>query len=66
MSVLGLLLGGVILRYLVAIAFIGCIHHVYVIRRGGFPVPFRCWFMFVSYIVVHTVDVFGVEVEHVG
>ena len=22
--------------------------------------------MFVSYIIVHTVDVFGVEVEHVG
>ena len=28
--------------------------------------PYRRWFMFVSYIVVHTVDVFGVEVEHVG
>ena len=24
------------------------------------------WFLFVSCIVVHTVDVFGVEVEHVG
>ena len=58
-SALGLLLGGVILRYLVAIAFIGCIPHVYVISRGGFPVPYRCWFMFVSYIVAHTVDVFG-------
>ena len=28
--------------------------------------PYRCWFMLISYIVVHTVDVFGVEVEHVG
>ena len=30
-SALGFLLGGVILRYLVAIAFVWCIHHVYVI-----------------------------------
>ena len=30
-SALGLLLGGVILRYLVANAFIGCIHHVYIV-----------------------------------
>ena len=28
--------------------------------------PYRHWFLFVSCIVVHTVDVFGVEVEHVG
>ena len=28
--------------------------------------PCGQWFMFVSYIAVHTVDVFGVEVEHVG
>ena len=27
--------------------------------------PYRCWFIFISYIIVHTVDVFGVEVEHV-
>ena len=27
---------------------------------------YRRWFLFVSYIVIHTVDVFGVEVEHVG
>ena len=30
------------------------------------PVPCGQWFLFVSCIVVHTVDVFGVEVEHVG
>ena len=30
-SALGLLLGGVILHYLVAIAFFGCIHHVYIV-----------------------------------
>ena len=28
--------------------------------------PYRCWFMFVSFIGVHTVDVFGAEIEHVG
>ena len=28
--------------------------------------PYRCWFLFVSCIVVHAVDVFGVEVKHVG
>ena len=28
--------------------------------------PCGQWFLFVSRIVVHTVDVFGVEVEHVG
>src|SRR4051812_29788774 len=63
---LRLLLGGVILRCSVAIAFFWGVHHVYVIRRGAFPVPYRRWFLFVSYIVVHAVDVFGVEVEHVG
>ena len=30
-TVLGLLLGGVILRCLVAIAFFGCVHHVYIV-----------------------------------
>ena len=30
-SALGLLLGGVILRCLIAIAFFGCVHHVYII-----------------------------------
>src|SRR4051812_26421942 len=29
-SALGLLLGGVILRYPVAIAFFGCVHHIYI------------------------------------
>ena len=28
--------------------------------------PCGQWFLFVSRIVVHIVDVFGVEVEHVG
>ena len=28
--------------------------------------PYRHWFLFVSFIGVHTVDVFGVKVEHVG
>ena len=28
--------------------------------------PYRRWFLFVSCIVVHTVDLFGVEVKHVG
>ena len=28
--------------------------------------PCGHWFLVVSCIVVHTVDVFGVEVEHVG
>ena len=28
--------------------------------------PCGQWFLFVSCIFVHTVDVFGVEVEHVG
>ena len=28
--------------------------------------PCRCWFLIVSDIVVHTVDVFRVEVKHVG
>ena len=32
-SALGLLLGGVILRYPVAIAFIGCVHHIYHMMR---------------------------------
>ena len=27
---------------------------------------YRRWFSIVSFIGVHTVDVFGVEVEHVG
>ena len=31
-SALGLLLGGVILRFLVDIGFIGCVHHVHVMR----------------------------------
>ena len=30
-STLGLLLGGVILRCAVAIAFFGCVHHIYII-----------------------------------
>ena len=65
-SVLELLLGGVILRFFLAIPCFGHVHHVYVISRGGFPVPYRCWFLVVSFIGVHTVDVFGVGVEHVG
>ena len=28
--------------------------------------PYRCWFLVVSSIGVRVVDVFGVEVEHVG
>ena len=28
--------------------------------------PYRCWFLVVSFIGVSTVDVFGVEVKHVG
>ena len=28
--------------------------------------PYRRWFLIVSSIGIHTVDVFGVEVEHVG
>ena len=28
--------------------------------------PYRCWFLVVSFISVHTIDVFGVKVEHVG
>ena len=28
--------------------------------------PYRRWFLVVSFIGVHTVDVFGVEVEHVS
>ena len=30
-SVLGLLLGGVILHCLIAITFFGCVHHVYIV-----------------------------------
>ena len=63
---LRLLLGGVILRCSIAIAFFWGVYHVYIIRRGGFLVPYRRWFLIVSCIGVHTVDVFGVEVEHVG
>ena len=63
---LRLLLGGVILRCSIAIAFFWGVHHVYIIRRGDFLVPYRRWFLIVSCIGVHTVDVFGVEVEHVG
>ena len=28
--------------------------------------PYRRWFLVVSCVVIHTVDVFEVEVEHVG
>src|SRR3954466_6438690 len=63
---LRLFLGGVIPRRSIAISFFWGIHHVYVIRRGGFPAPYRCWFLIVSCIGVHTVDVFGVDVEYVS
>ena len=66
MPALRLLLGGVILHCSIAIPFFWGVHHVFVIRRGGFPGPNRRWFFIVSFIGVHTVDVFGVEVEHVG
>ena len=59
---LGLFLGGVILRCSIAIPFFWCIHHVYVMSWGGFPVPGGRWFLVVSGIVVHTVDVFRVIV----
>ena len=56
---------GIILRrvplFLVVASF-WCIHHVYVVSWGGFPVPDRRWFLVVSGIVVHTIDIFGVEV----
>src|SRR3954465_5948590 len=63
---LGLFLGGVIPRCSIAISIFWSVHHIYVVRRGGLPVPYRCWFLVVSSIVIHAVDVFGVEVEHVG
>ena len=57
--------GGVVLRHVplfLIIASFWCIHHVYVVSWGGIPVPDRRWFLIVSGIVVHAVDVFGVEV----
>ena len=39
---------------------------MYIIRRGGCPAPHGWWFLFFSYIVVHTVDVLRVEIKHVG
>ena len=38
----------------------------HLISRGAFLVPYTRWFLVLSFIGVHTVDVFGVEVEHVG
>ena len=63
--VLGVLLGVIILCCLIAITFFGGVHHVYIIGLGGGPAPCGRWFLLL-FTVVHTVDVFGAEIEHVG
>ena len=60
-----LFVGGVVLRHVpffLIVASFWCAHHAYVVGWGGFPASVRRWFLVVSGIVVHTVDVFGVEV----
>ena len=66
---LWLLFGGATLRCVIPFFLVdsfGCVHHVYIVGWGGCPVPCGRWFLFASYIVIHAVDVFGVEVKHVG
>ena len=47
--------------FLVIASFWG-VHHLYIMGWGGLPVLGRRWFLVVSGIVVHTVDVFGVVI----
>ena len=56
-----------ILLVVVAILF-GCLHHVHIVCGGGRPSSgkLRVLALFVSSVVVHTVDVFGGIVQHVG
>ena len=59
------LLGGFIFR-IVTVLLLRRVHHVYIVRRGGYPPPYEQWFLSFSCIVVRTVDVSGVEVKHVS
>ena len=54
--------------FIVVVVLFGCIHYVYVIRGGGFLAPCKRWFLclLLSGIFIHTVDVFGAIIEHVG
>ena len=60
-----LFISGIILcrapLFLVIASFWG-VHHIYVMGWGGLPVLGERWFLIVSGIVVHTVDVFRVVV----
>ena len=51
-----------------AVILLGCIHHIYVVRRSGRPASGkrRVLALLLIGIVVHTVDVFGAVIEHVG
>ena len=67
---LGLRLGSFILIWLffVVARSLGCINHVYVVRRGGRPMSseWRVLALLIVGIVVNTGDVFGAIVELVG
>ena len=60
-----LVVGGIILcraPLVLVIASFWVIHYIYIMGWGGLLVLCECWFLIVSGIVVHTVDVFGVVV----
>ena len=68
---LGLCLGGFVRNWIfffIVASFFRRVNHVHIVRRGGHPTPseWRVSALLHVAIVVHTVDVFGAIIKHVG